>query len=126
MTWQPARASAPSGHLFMTLIVLAAVIADRRAFTMRNLAYAAFAVIAFEPEAILGASFQLSFAAVSALVAVSEARMARLAKERALGKVKEPPPRGFLARWIGKAVEALAWLLFATFCATSATASYMA
>ena len=31
--------------LFMTLIVLAAVIADRRAVTMRNLAYAAFAVI---------------------------------------------------------------------------------
>ena len=61
--------------LFMTLIVLAAVIADRRAFTMRNLAYAAFAVIIFEPEAILGASFQLSFAAVSALVAVSEARI---------------------------------------------------
>ncbi|MFI5014196.1 MAG: ComEC/Rec2 family competence protein [Hyphomicrobiales bacterium] len=112
--------------LFMTLIVLAAVIADRRAFTMRNLAYAAFAVIAFEPEAILGASFQLSFAAVSALVAVSEARMAKLAEERAQGKHREPPPRGLLARWIGKAVEALAWLLFATLCATSATASYMA
>ena len=45
---------------------------DRRAITMRNLAYAAFAVIIFEPEAVLGASFQLSFAAVSALVAVSE------------------------------------------------------
>ncbi|SDR41196.1 competence protein ComEC [Rhizobiales bacterium GAS113] len=116
--------------LFMTLIVLAAVLADRRAFTMRNLAYAAFAVIAFEPEAILGASFQLSFAAVSALVAVSETRMAMLAKQRTrlqdLGKAREPPPQGFLARIIGKAVETLAWLLFATLCATSATASYMA
>jgi hypothetical protein len=28
------------------------VIADRRAFTMRNLSLAAFAVIAFEPEAL--------------------------------------------------------------------------
>ena len=72
--------------LFMTLIVLAAVIFDRRGFTMRNLAYAAIAVIAFEPEAILGASFQLSFAAVSALVAVSEGRLAMLARERAAGK----------------------------------------
>jgi competence protein ComEC len=112
--------------LFMTLIVLAAVIADRRAFTMRNLAYAAFAVIAFEPEALLGASFQLSFAAVSALVAVSEARFAMLARDRAAGKKREPPPRGFLARLAAKAVETIAWLLFATLCATSATASYMA
>jgi competence protein ComEC len=112
--------------LFMTLIVLAAVIADRRAFTMRNLAYAAFAVIAFEPEAILGASFQLSFAAVSALVAVSEARLAMLARERAEGKTREPPPRGLLARYASRAVETIAWLLFATLCATSATASYMA
>jgi competence protein ComEC len=112
--------------LYMTLIVLAAVIADRRAFTMRNLAYAALAVIAFEPEAILGASFQLSFAAVSALVAVSEARLARLARDRAEGKKRELPPQGFLARLASRAFDAIAWLLFATLCATSATASFMA
>ena len=64
--------------LVMTLIVLGAVILDRRALTMRNLAFAVFAVIAIEPEAILGVSFQLSFAAVAALVAVMEARLARM------------------------------------------------
>ena len=58
--------------LFMTLIVLSAVIMDRRALTMRNLAFAVLAVVAIEPEAILGVSFQLSFAAVAALVAVME------------------------------------------------------
>ena len=63
--------------LFMTLIVLGAVILDRRALTMRNLAFAVLAVVAIEPEAILGVSFQLSFAAVAALVAVMEARIAR-------------------------------------------------
>jgi hypothetical protein len=42
---------------------------------MRNLA---FAVVAIEPEAILGVSFQLSFAAVAALVALMEARLAGL------------------------------------------------
>src|SRR5271157_4204118 len=62
--------------LVMTLIVLGAVITDRRALTMRNLAFAVFAVVAIEPEAILGVSFQLSFAAVAALVAVMEARLA--------------------------------------------------
>jgi competence protein ComEC len=61
--------------LVMTLIVLGAVVMDRRALTMRNLAFAVFAVIAIEPEAILGVSFQLSFAAVAALVAVMEARL---------------------------------------------------
>ena len=34
-------------------------------------------IVALEPEAILGVSFQLSFAAVGALVAVMEARLAR-------------------------------------------------
>ncbi len=61
----------------MTLIVLAAVLLDRRALTMRNLALAVLAIVALEPEAILGVSFQLSFAAVGALVAVMEARLAR-------------------------------------------------
>src|ERR1700728_2680137 len=63
--------------LIMTLIVLGAVILDRRALTMRNLAFAVIAIVALEPEAILGVSFQLSFAAVGALVAVMEARLAR-------------------------------------------------
>ena len=63
--------------LIMTLIVLGAVILDRRALTMRNLALAVLAIVALEPEAILGVSFQLSFAAVAALVAVMEARLAR-------------------------------------------------
>ena len=61
--------------LLMTLIVFTAVLFDRQALTMRNLALAALVVIVLEPEAILGVSFQLSFAAVAALVSVYEARM---------------------------------------------------
>ena len=61
--------------LTMTVIILAAVMLGRGSLTMRNLAFAALAVILIEPEAMLGASFQLSFAAVAALVAVYEARM---------------------------------------------------
>jgi competence protein ComEC len=64
--------------LIMTLIVLSAVIMNRRALTMRNLAFAVLAVVAIEPEALLGVSFQLSFAAVAALVAVMESRIAAL------------------------------------------------
>jgi len=47
---------------------------------MRNLAIAAALVILIQPEAIMGASFQLSFAAVAALVAVYEARMGAAAQ----------------------------------------------
>jgi competence protein ComEC len=101
--------------LYMTLIMLSAVLLDRQALTMRNLALAALAVLVFEPEALLGASFQLSFAAVGALVAVYEARMAAEARggerEATLGRTRR---------------HGLRAAMFATFCATSATASFMA
>jgi len=97
--------------LYMTLILLGAVLADRPALTMRNLAFAALAVVVTEPEALLGASFQLSFAAVAALVAVYEARL------------RARPPPGEARSWLHSGVGGA---LVATFCATSATASFMA
>jgi competence protein ComEC len=117
--------------LIMTLIVFGAILADRRALTMRNLALAALAVITVEPETILGASFQLSFAAVAALVAVQEARMARMLRDRG-GYSKASRHKANLGL-TGAAVERAAVtlaaggrLLFATICATSATAPFMA
>src|SRR5271155_1815003 len=82
--------------LIVTLIVLGAVIMDRRALTMRNLAFAVFAVVAIEPEAILGVSFQLSFAAVAALVTVMEARLASrdIDPDPFVPKRGAPPKRG--------------------------------
>jgi competence protein ComEC len=111
--------------LIMTLIVLGAVMLDRRALTMRNLALAVLAIVALEPEAILGVSFQLSFAAVAALVAVMEARLARgeAGREPFLPQRGRPPRRGAL---IVHLIDKPRALLFATVCATSATASFMA
>ncbi|ACB95051.1 ComEC/Rec2 family competence protein [Beijerinckia indica] len=126
--------------LVMTLIMLGAVLLDRQALTMRNLAFAALFVLVTEPEAILGASFQLSFAAVAALVSVYETRMAARAREQEdlTRQIVQPLPspsqgvfRG-LALW--RRWESIApllrqgpgGLLFATFCATMATASFMA
>lgn len=114
--------------LIMTLIMFGAVILDREALTMRNLAFAALAVILLQPEALLGAGFQLSFAAVAALVAVHEARnLARGSappQQRGINRpqrVKPPPPRAIHrgARWLGA-------LLMATFFATLASAPFMA
>ena len=43
--------------LIMTIIMLLAVILDRHALTMRNLAFAALVVLIWQPEALLGAAF---------------------------------------------------------------------
>jgi competence protein ComEC len=112
--------------LFMTLLMLGAVIAGRQSLSMRNLALAATLVMLVAPEAILGASFQLSFAAVAALVAVYEARFdqaARLRDERA--GLAPARPVGWIdrGRFLG---HGPAGLLFATLCASTATASFMA
>jgi competence protein ComEC len=110
--------------LVMTLIVLGAVLMDRRALTMRNLAFAVLAVVAIEPEAILGVSFQLSFAAVAALVAVMEARLACMESDPDpfVPQRSRAPVPVRLAELLHKPVA----LVVATACATSATASFMA
>jgi competence protein ComEC len=118
--------------LFMTVIMLASVLLDRQALTMRNLAIAAALVILIQPEAIMGASFQLSFAAVAALVAVYEARMGAAAQgHEEMYRSAARPVAGSGKRIALDTVKLHLWrgplgLLFATFCATSATASFMA
>ncbi len=57
----------------MFTLIFVAVILDRPAITMRNVALAAFIVLALAPESIMEASFQMSFAAAVALVAFYEA-----------------------------------------------------
>ena len=57
--------------------MFAAILIDRPAISMRNLAIAAFIVLALEPESIMEPGFQMSFAAVAALIAAWEAWHAR-------------------------------------------------
>src|SRR5262249_20599075 len=49
-------------------IMLLAVIFDRAALTMRNLAIAAIVIVALSPHEVAGPSFQMSFAATAALI----------------------------------------------------------
>lgn len=53
-------------------LIFGAVLAGRRALTMRNVALSALVIIAFDPAAVFRPSFQLSFAAVAALVGCYE------------------------------------------------------
>ncbi len=68
-----AGASVPTVRSFLMLAaVFLAILVDRQGISMRLLAWAAVLILVVQPEALLGASFQLSFAAVIALVAAYE------------------------------------------------------
>lgn len=58
--------------LIMSSIFFIAIIADRRALSLRNVAIAAVVIIILTPEAVLHPGFQMSFAAVTALIAFYE------------------------------------------------------
>ncbi|WP_205908194.1 ComEC/Rec2 family competence protein [Rhizobium wuzhouense] len=53
----------------MTAIMLVAVLIDRPAISLRNLAVAATIILITQPSAVMGPSFQMSFAATAALIA---------------------------------------------------------
>ena len=69
LCWQsiPARRA-----YLMTSIVMLAILVDRSALSLRNVMFAATVILLFLPESLLGPSFQLSFAAVIALIAAYE------------------------------------------------------
>lgn len=87
----------------MVSIVLLAVLLDRQAISLRLVALAAMLVLLFSPESLLSASFQMSFAAVAALVSGFEWQQQRFGGIMA-GR------RGLLPR--------AAWYLWGTILAT--------
>lgn len=64
-------------------LVFGAVVAGRQALTMRNVAIAALAIVIIDPSRVFGPSFQLSFAAVVALIGIYE--MPRAPRQRQPG-----------------------------------------
>ncbi len=63
----------------MVALVFLGVLLDREAISLRLVALAACIVLLFQPESLLNPSFQMSFAAVTALVAVYEGFKPRFA-----------------------------------------------
>ena len=95
-------------------LVLVAILLDRSAISMRSLAWTACLVLLVAPESLLGPSFQMSFAAVMALIAGHEAL-----------------PGGFRAwahhgvgSWFGRPFRYLAAIVFASILAIAATAPF--
>ncbi|HWB49403.1 MAG TPA: ComEC/Rec2 family competence protein [Stellaceae bacterium] len=74
-------AAIPTERAFvMNGIVFAAILIDRLRISMRICAVAAAAVLLLQPESLIGVSFQMSFGAVVALIAVYETYGSRLAR----------------------------------------------
>ncbi|MGZ8409251.1 MAG: ComEC/Rec2 family competence protein [Hyphomicrobium sp.] len=68
--------------LLMVGLVMLAIILDRRGLSMRSVTWAAIIILCLSPESLLTVSFQLSFAAVVALIAVYEAVRDRRQRSR--------------------------------------------
>lgn len=73
----------------MVAFVLMAVMLDRTSTPVRFVAWAAVIILALEPESLLSAGFQLSFAATLALVAAYEALRGRFMPQREQGLMRK-------------------------------------
>lgn len=88
--------SVPTQRSFlMTAAGLVGVIFDRNPLSLRLLAWSALVVLLVRPEAVFGASFQLSFAAVLALIVIYEAWSRKHAAEPDQPKASSAPWRYF-------------------------------
>jgi competence protein ComEC len=99
----------------MISIMLLAVLLDRPAIALRNVALAALAILVLWPESLLDAGFQMSFAAVVALVSAYEWLRLRDATT-ADGQAR----RG----WLGRSLLFLGGILTTTLVASFAVAPF--
>lgn len=108
-------ASVPTQRAFvMIAVALAAILFDRSALNMRSVAVAAMIVLALTPEAWIDPSFQMSFAAVVALIAAYEWWNAR--------RIPDVGPKSVVRKAWGMVVAAAA----TSFIAGLATAPFAA
>jgi competence protein ComEC len=103
--------------LVMWGMAFLAIILDRSPISLQLVAWAAVAILMFQPDSLLGASFQMSFAAVFALVVVFD----RLGPWLAARRQSWGEGAGWDAKLFAVAGNALLWL--ATTMATSFIAS---
>jgi competence protein ComEC len=104
----------------MLAIMLTAVLFDRAALTMRNLALSALVVLALTPHEVVGPSFQMSFAATAALVAA----YAFWNERRSESAGRAPKRIGFAGRISRRAAMLIAGLVLTSLIAGLATAPY--
>ncbi len=103
----------------MACFALIAVMLDRTALSLRLVAWSAVIVLLVAPESLTGASFQMSFAAVIALIAAWEAAAGW---RRRLHERAEQSQR----RWLWRVAAAVGASLATTLVASAATGAFAA
>ncbi|VAW05081.1 DNA internalization-related competence protein ComEC/Rec2 [hydrothermal vent metagenome] len=99
----------------MVSILFMGILLDRKAISLRLVAIAAMVILVLTPEVLLSVSFQMSFAAVVALVAVYEKRADWLASR---------PDRNVTRNWRQKMVFYVGAMLLTTLIAELAIAPF--
>ncbi|TDI57693.1 MAG: ComEC family competence protein [Alphaproteobacteria bacterium] len=104
----------------MTAVMFCAILIDRPAISLRNLAIAAFIVLGFQPESVVEPGFQMSFAAVAGLIAGWE-----VWRERQRLHLADPSPSR-IRRLAKLTARAFAGIALTTLIAGLATAPFAA
>ena len=105
----------------MIFLTMSAILLDRKPFSMRLVSFSAFLILFLEPEALLSASFQLSFSAVIALIAAYEDKTLFFDLYR---KESERETRNFLGQTIQSLKKFFGSILLTTVVATLATTPF--
>lgn len=108
----------------MLAVMLIALLMDRPAITMRNLAIAAIIIIVLQPHEVVGPSFQMSFAATAALVAAYAAWTRRRARRAASGMTVDTRHTGAISSALKKLLLYAAALAMTSIIAGAATTIY--
>ena len=106
----------------MLAVMLTALMFDRAALTMRNLAISAIAVIILSPHEVVGPSFQMSFAATAALVGA----YAAWSDWRSRKPLQAPPDRSLVSSSLRKIIIIAVGLGATSLIAGGATSVYSA
>lgn len=115
-------AVAAQRSFIMLAIMLVALLFDRAALTMRNLALAALVVLAVAPHEIVGPGFQMSFVATAALIAGYAMWNAR--RQRALSRKPVNGAQTLPMKIVQTVLFYVAGLLLTSLIAGTATALY--
>ncbi len=105
-------------------VMLVALMLDRPAITMRNLAIAAMAIVALRPHEVVGPGFQMSFAATAALIAVYGAWSARRMARSERGRTPSVSSRGPVLHGLRKLALYAGALVITSLVAGTATAVF--
>lgn len=106
----------------MLAVMLVAVLFDRAALSMRNLAISAVVVILIAPHEVVGPSFQMSFAATAALIGA----YAAWSERRGIAPTGPPPARSMAGFLVHKSLVGLVGLAATSIVAGLATALFAA